>query len=106
MHQSPVPVGSRWTHSFEEDTAGIQVYRPTTFAFPPSRRGRETLEFGPEGEVTEFTQGPDDRLRPTPAGAWRALGMNRYGRGGSPEAPAQVLEIIEATPEILKIRRA
>ena len=32
-----LPSGS-WTHSFEEDADGIEVYRPTaTFVFPPSR---------------------------------------------------------------------
>ena len=36
-----------WTHSFEEDQGDVLVYRPThAFAFPPARRGRETLEFG------------------------------------------------------------
>lgn len=106
MDQGATAIGGSWTHSFEEDEGGVLTYRPThTFAFPPSRRGREILEFGEGGELTEQTPGPDDRPRATEAGRWRALGMNRYGVGGMSGAPAQVLEIVEATSEILKVRK-
>ena len=104
MDQGASPIGGRWLHSFEEDDAGVLVYRPAdAFTFPPARRGREALEFGESGELSERTPGPDDRL--SPASRWKSLGMNRYGLGGTPEAPARVLEIVEATPEILKIRK-
>src|SRR5687768_13478339 len=94
-----------WTHSFEEDEGDVQVYRPTqSFEFPPARRGREILEFGAGGALTEQTPGPDDRPRAT-MGTWTALGMNRFGLGGTPEAPGQVIEVVEQTPEMLKIRR-
>ena len=106
MNQGAAPVGGSWTHSFEEDEGGLLVYRPTgTFAFPPSRRGRETLVVGDGGELIEQTPGPDDRPRASAEGPWRPLGMHRYGLGGTPDAPARVLEIVEATPEILKIRK-
>ena len=56
-----LPSGS-WTHSFEEDADGIEVYRPTAnFAFPPSRKGRKVLEFGApagamaQGEATDIS---------------------------------------------------
>lgn len=106
MNQGVPPIGGSWTHSFEEDEAGVLVYRPTdSFAFPPSRRGRESLVFAGGGEMTEQSPGPDDRPRATAAGRWRALGMNRYGVGGTPDAPAQVLEIVEIGPEILRVRK-
>lgn len=105
MDQGAAPTGS-WTHSFEEDEATALVYRPThSFAFPPSRRGRDSLEFSPDGSLTAQAPGPDDRPRATAAGQWRALGMNRFGVGGMPGAPEQVLEILEATAEMLKVRR-
>ena len=93
-----------WTHSHEEDQGDVLVYRSThTFAFPPAR-GRETLEFGEGGELTERTPGPDDRPRDT-AGRWTALGMNRFRLGGTADAPGRVIEVVEHTPDILKIRK-
>ena len=104
MNQGAAPRGS-WTHSFEEDEPGVQVYRPMhSFAFPPTRAGRETLEFGAGGELIEYTPGPDDRPREK-RGRWKALGMNRFALGGMTNAPERVIEIIEITRDILKIRR-
>ncbi|MFL5313204.1 MAG: hypothetical protein ACJ79H_22445 [Myxococcales bacterium] len=104
MSHTSAALGGSWTHSFEEDAAGVQVYRPThSFAFPPSRRGREILEFGDEGKVAMGAPGPDDRPRFTHA-LMTPLGMNRYGLGGTADPPAGVIEIVEATPEVLKLR--
>jgi hypothetical protein len=93
------PAGS-WTHSFEEDSDDVEVYRPTaTYAFPPSRRGRRRLAFT-TGEVIESAPGPDDRLRPSATLA--AVGPGRFGGGATGDAR---LEVLEATSEIVKIRR-
>jgi hypothetical protein len=93
------PVGS-WTHSFEEDSGDVEVYRPTaTYAFPPSRRGRRRLTFA-AGEVIESAPGPDDRLQPQ--GTLSAVGPGRFGEGATSDAG---LDVVEATSEILKIRR-
>ena len=108
-----LPSGS-WTHSFEEDATGIEVYRPTrSFAFPPSRKGRAVLDFaaadnGMEGgavSVTAMAPGPDDRPRAGPAARLVPLGMNRYALGGTAAAPQGVIEIIEAAPDILRLAR-
>lgn len=97
------PSGS-WTHSFEEDDAGIEVYRPTaTFAFPPSRKGRQVLEFSSgeaQGTVTSLVLGPDDRPRAALGGALRALGEGRYT-----DNAGKVLEIIDATPAMFRLVR-
>ena len=97
------PSGS-WTHSFEEDFDGIEVYRPTaSFAFPPSRKGREVLEFSSgEGPATvaSLSPGPDDRPRAVPGAMMHALGEGRYATSSG-----KTLEIIEATPAILKLAR-
>lgn len=93
-----------WTHSFEEDYGDVLVYRLThSFAFPPAR-GRETLEFGEGGKMTEWRPGPDDRPRDT-AGSWTALDMNRFRLGGTADASNRVIEVVEHTAEILKIRK-
>lgn len=102
MNQSSIQ-GS-WTHSFEEDQGDVLVYRPTdSFAFPPAR-GRETLRFGERGELTERMPGPDDRPRDT-TGHWTALGMNRFRLCDTAGAPGRVIEVVEHTPNILKIRK-
>ncbi|SFV18005.1 hypothetical protein SAMN05216552_10855 [Pseudoduganella namucuonensis] len=76
-----------WAHSFEEDEGDIRVYRPRgRFPFPPSRRGRETLDFSPSGGVTAGMPGPDDRTVQQP---------------GAPR-----IEVVEAGPDILKVRFA
>jgi len=83
----------------------VLVYRPThSFAFPPSRRGRETLEFGNAGQVVPGMPGPDDRPRST-SSSLTALGMNRFRLDGA-GAPGQVIEIVEAGPDVLKVSSA
>lgn len=102
MNQSSIQ-GS-WTHSFEEDQGDVLVYRPThSFTFPPAR-GRETLEFGEGSELIERMPGPDDRPRDT-VGSWTALGMNRFRLGGVADTSGRVIEVVEHTPSILKIRQ-
>jgi hypothetical protein len=98
MNGDVAAFSGRWMHSFEEDEGDVRVYRPAqSFNFPPSRRGRETLEFGMPGQVVTGMPGPDDRPRHASA-SLRALGMNRYRLGN------QVVELIEASPEALKLR--
>ncbi|MDO8050967.1 hypothetical protein O3301_21090 [Janthinobacterium sp. SUN211] len=107
-----LPSGS-WTHSFEEDADGIEVYRPTaTFAFPPSRQGRKVLEFGApagamaQGEmtVTSMAPGPDDRPRAGPVTRLHPLGMGRYALSDA-SGTQEVIDIVEATPEVLRLSR-
>lgn len=97
--------GGGWTHSYEEDGGGLQVYRPTrTYAFPPGRRGRDSLEFGAGGQLMSGMPGPDDRHVVTGSGM-TPLGMNRYRLDGGARS-GQVLEIVEAGPHVLKVRFA
>ena len=107
-----LPSGS-WTHSFEEDADGIEVYRPTaTFAFPPSRKGRKVLEFGAgtgrmeggEATLTSMAPGPDDRPLAGPSTRLRPLGMGRYALGDASGAQ-DVIDIVEATPDVLRLAR-
>ena len=104
MNQDTAGLNGNWTHSFEEDVAGVLVYRPThSFTFPLSRGGRESLVFSNDGQLVESAPGPDDRSRST-ASSWTALGMNRFSLGGTAAAPGRVIEVIEATPDVLKLR--
>jgi hypothetical protein len=99
--QQPFSLSGAWTHSFEEDEGNVQVYRPSnSFAFPPSRRGRETLEFGAPGQVITGVPGPDDRLQRTTS-SLTPLGMNRFRIG-----EGRTIEVVEAGSDILKVRQA
>ena len=51
----------RWIHSFEEDSAGAQVYRPESWDFPLSRRPREAFELRADGTGQLFLPGQEDR---------------------------------------------
>lgn len=95
------PAGS-WTHSFEEDQGEVEVYRPSaSFPFPPARRGRETLSFDGGGAMAGMP-GPDDRQQRAPVSV-TALGMNRFRIDGGPLAGE--IEVLEQSPEILRLRR-
>ena len=104
MNRDSAGLSGSWTHSYEEDEGDVQLYRPTqSFPFPPSRRGRETLEFGGAGRVLTGMPGPDDRRVLTNT-SMTPLGMNRFrleemGTGGG-----RVIEIVEARPDLLKVR--
>ena len=90
-----------WTHSFEEDEGGVQVYRPSnSFAFPPSRRGRETLEFSQPDQVISGMPGADDK-RQHANSSIVPLGMNRFRIGD-----ARVIEVVESGPDVLKVKPA
>jgi len=100
MNQPITGLSGTWTHSFEEDEGDIQTYRPNgSFAFPPSRQGRDTLDFEQAGQVVSGTPGPDDRLLLSSSGM-TSLGMNRFRIGD-----AQVIEVIASSPDVLKVRR-
>ncbi|MEE8626031.1 MAG: hypothetical protein V3T19_11875 [Acidiferrobacterales bacterium] len=49
----------RWIHSHEEDSDTEMVYRPSNFAFPPSR-GRTGFELKSDGSCIEIGIGPAD----------------------------------------------
>jgi hypothetical protein len=91
-----------WIHSREEDTHGITVYRPAGFAFPLSR-GRDGLEFRPDGTVVVMDPGPDDRGR-TIMGSWTREAKDSVNvlLGGTSDP--RKMTILECTDDILRVR--
>ena len=59
----------RWLHAHEEDTPGKIVFRPDTYALPPSR-GRTGYEFQEDGHVVRIGPGPADR-HSSVQGTWK-----------------------------------
>lgn len=49
----------RWMHSHEEDTRGIEVYRPASYRFPPAR-GRTGFELSADGRAAYIGIAPAD----------------------------------------------
>jgi len=91
-----------WVHSHEEDSPGRAVYRPESFAFPPSR-GRGGFDLNHDGTMTEFGPGPTDQTATRP-GRWEVAddgSLALYPAGA--EAPARVMKIASVSPDKLVI---
>lgn len=98
MDSTGQPLTGSWSHSFEEDQGGEQVFRRTdAFTFPASRRPRDMLDFT-SAQATTVTPGPDDRQQRSSA-PLTPLGMQRYRLGDGRE-----LEVVEAGTDVLRIR--
>ena len=93
-----------WLISREENTGDTLVYRPNTYAFPPSR-GRTGFAIKPYGRFEQFDIAPTDGLAGRP-GTWKADTTSRLrihltdGR-----EPDYTLEILSLENEVLKLRR-
>jgi hypothetical protein len=104
MSELPNEIFRKWMHSFEEDTEGIKVYRPTEYGFPRAR-GRDGIEFRPDGVFIYLGIGPTDAPRGI-NGHWK---MESSGRvlvsfEGNVQ-PSRILEILQIDAGILKVRQ-
>ena len=89
-------------HSHEEDTDGEQVFRPASYAFPPSR-GRSALDLRPDGSYEERAPGPTDRPEESGDGIWELDGDTLELR--APDGSTRVLKIASASQDRLVVRR-
>jgi len=90
-----------WIHSHEEDIDGEQVFRPASYAFPPSR-GRSALDLRPDGSYDESVPGPTDRPEET-EGTWQLDGdlLSLRTQDGS----TRTLKIVSVAPDQLVVRK-
>lgn len=89
-----------WVHSHEEDSEDQAVYRPETFAFPPSR-GRGGFDLDPDGTMTQFGPGPTDQTTTQP-GRWEVKEDGRlalYSAGS--DRPSRVMKITSLSEDKL-----
>jgi hypothetical protein len=91
-----------WGHSREEDADGVTVYRPQGFNFPLSR-GRDWLEFRPDGTAIFLGAGPDDRGSAV-SGVWSSVGDKLLDVSKNAEPTSRRLTIVECSDSVLKIR--
>lgn len=90
-----------WGHSREEDKDGLTVYRPSSYRFPLSR-GRDSLEFHPDGTILQVGSGPDDRSLNV-VGSWKSAGddvLDVRLEGASPRR----VTVVECDEQVLKVR--
>lgn len=105
MNEPPAELYASWRHSYEEDDGGVEVYRPESYAFPPAR-GRRGMEVRSDGSFVDVPIGRDDRpgaLR----GTWGFDEADQELRVtfDADETDARALEIVEVSPDVLKVRR-
>ena len=89
-----------WLHSHEEDTPTTTVFRPVTFAFPPSR-GRKGFHLAPDGTLSTRQPGPTDQTV-TAAGTWKLAG-DQLDLAPDGEAPRSLaIETVEPDKLVVK----
>jgi hypothetical protein len=94
----------KWVHSHEEDTDDTMVFRPDSHVFPPSR-GRRSFELRPDGTMTNYSIGPDDRPG-SRSGSWDLAESNQLElRPDDPKAGATVMRMLQAAPDKLVIEK-
>lgn len=96
----------RWVHSFEEDSAQAQVYRPQSWDFPLSRRPREAFELRPDGSAQLFLPGPQDRPEATDASWTKEAGELVIRAAERTRRSPPTLRIVESGADKLLVRRS
>ncbi len=93
-----------WTHSHEEDTQDLRIYRPADYAFPPSR-GRVGFEFRRGGEVVYHGIAQTDGSEPS-RGRWTIEGANVLRIAvDNPHIQPFTLDVVSCDSQTLKVRR-
>lgn len=93
-----------WLHAHEEDQADVLVYRPNTYAFPPSR-GRTGFAFDHNGLFTQYDIAPTDGIEGR-RGRWTAENDHTLRITlDDKKDPDYTLEIVSLEKDVLKVRR-
>lgn len=99
----PSTLFQRWVHSREEDTVGVEVYRPEGFPFPPSF-GRDGFEIRADGRFIQTDVGPADGTV-TSVGHWRQLAPRQLEVRFTNQHPAFTFDILQVDDTVLRIHR-
>lgn len=93
-----------WLHAHEEDQGDVQVYRPNTYAFPPSR-GRTGFAFEHNGLFTQLDIAPTDGIEGR-KGRWTAENDHTLRISlDDKKDPDYKLEVVSLENDVLKVRR-
>ena len=100
---TPEVLQKRWMHSHEEDSATEMVFRPASFAFPPSR-GRAGFDLKPDQSFVEIGIAPADGPQES-RGSWK-LENNQLQLFKKPSrTAARTLEIVSADKNRLVVKK-
>jgi hypothetical protein len=104
VHQSGITrlLFRTWMHSHEEDQGEVQVYRPSTFAFPRAR-GRTGYTFEAGGKVIQHDIAPTDGSVGN-AGTW-TLQDKTISISSIKDQPPYKLEIVSIDDKVMKVKR-
>lgn len=91
-----------WVHSHEEDTEGEMVFRPATYALPPSR-GRASFDLRADGSYVERSPGPVD-VPEESSGRW-SLDDDRLALDAADGESRQVWEIAAVDSDRLALKK-
>ena len=91
-------------HAHEEDQADVLVYRPNTYAFPPSR-GRTGFAFERNGLFTQYDIAPPDGLEGH-KGRWKMQNDHTLLISlDDKQEPDYTLDVVSLENNVLKVRR-
>ena len=100
---TPEILQKRWIHSHEEDTETEMVFRPASFAFPPSR-GRIGFELRPDQSLVEIGIAPADGPQES-SGKWKLQDNLLKFFTPSSRTPTRTLQIISADNKRLRVKK-
>ena len=103
MKIDPKALAQHWVHAHEEDSASGRVYRPKSFALPPSR-GRTAFELGSDGSYVEHGPGPTDRNVQKAGGRWHLSGQELTVI--DPAGTERRSKVVELSPDRLMLAKA
>jgi len=93
-----------WRYSYEESQDDVQVYRPNTYAFPPSW-GRTGFAFDRGGLFTQYDIAATDGIYSRP-GTWKMDGVRTVLISLEDQLePDYRLEIVSLKGNVLKVRQ-
>ena len=93
-----------WLHAHEEDQGDVQVYRPNTYPFPPSR-GRTGFAFDHNGLFTQYDIAPTDGIEGR-RGRWTAENDHTLRISlDDKRDPDYKLEVVSLENDVLKVKR-
>ncbi|UOQ65410.1 hypothetical protein [Hymenobacter volaticus] len=96
-------IGRTWLFSYEGSKDGVDVYRPNTYAFPPSR-GRVGFRFDPDGQFTQLHIAPTDGLE-AHEGTWTPLSNTLFYISFNDNKGANYkLHIISLDNDVLRVK--
>lgn len=93
----------RWVHAHERDDSGAKVFVSAGESLPPSR-GRQRLEFLPDGTFIEGQPGADDRTV-VASGTYRFVGKRLLLLRANSSEPDAFEALADGNGKFLKLKK-